>query len=226
MKHILDFDDGELSARVDNFIALQTQQRRTAFVHRCAGTPQVLQGYSVAVHAYNSAMLYLNMCIAIGTLPEGYLYTILLTHDNLEDYTGDLLAPAKDALPPAQWNEVEHVAQQSAFDADPALTSRLAFETMFPVEDQLARSLSSFDYTLVKVIDMYEYLVRMMEEYTCGNHHPAITRGITYGTATLNRRIDTLATLADSLGEALATFWHTVYNRQLTAHDLWSLVEE
>ncbi len=214
----------ETQQNVDNFITLQQNLRRVAFVPRCAGTMQLLPNYTDAVHAYNCAMIYLNLCTVLQKEPQCIVLTSLLVHDNLEAFTGDLLAPAKDAIDD-KWNEVENEVQFRAKDlAGIDFSASVQFETLFPTDRQIATVCSITENILVKCIDMYEYLVRMMEEYSMGNKSSQIIQGLKYGTKSLWRRLRILDNNLNDDNTALGALLNDVYDRLLTEYDLREVI--
>jgi len=211
---------------IDQFITLQGHLRRVAFVPRCAGAMQLLPNYTDAVHAYNCAMIYLNLCAVHDVAPICDVLTTLLKHDNLEAFTGDLLAPVKDAID-GKWNEVERQVQSRAADlAHLPAGSYEAFCELFPRDEQMVVHLNKMEVLLVKSIDMYEYLVRMMEEYKCGNRTEQVWHGLKYGTKSLNARLSSLMELEDKIGVGLrfGKFMHTAYQALLTEYKLWEVI--
>ena len=211
---------------IDQFITLQGHLRRVAFVPRCAGTMQLLPNYTDAVHAYNCAMTYLNLCAVHNVAPLCAVLTTLLKHDNLEAFTGDLLAPVKDAIN-GKWDEVERQVQKCAVDlANLPAGSYDVFCELFPRDEQMVVHLNKMDVLLVKSIDMYEYLVRMMEEYKCGNSTKQVCDGLKYGTKTLNARLSSLIALEDKIGVGtqFGKFLHTAYQALLTEYKLWEVI--
>ena len=212
---------------IDQFITLQGHLRRVAFVPRCAGTMQLLPNYTDAVHAYDCAMTYLNLCAVNNTTPICDVLTTLLKHDNLEAFTGDLLAPVKDTID-NKWNEVERQVQNRAADlAHLPAGSYEAFCELFPRDEQMTTNLNKMEVLLVKSIDMYEYLVRMMEEYKCGNKTEMVWNGLRYGTKTLNARLSSLMSMEGQTVETyprLGKFMHVAYQALLTKYELWEVI--
>lgn len=213
---------------IDQFITLQRHLRRVAFVPRCAGTMQLLPNYTDAVHAYNCAMTYLDLCAVNELRPANEVLIALLTHDNLEAFTGDLLAPVKDAIN-GKWDETERQVQSRAADlADLPDGSYDVFCKLFPRDEQLCVTLNEAQPLLVKSIDMYEYLVRMMEEHRVGNASAEVFNGLRYGTKTLNARLSKLMFLKEEHryydAIILGKFMHTAYQALLTEHNLWEVV--
>lgn len=211
---------------IDQFITLQGHLRRVAFVPRCAGAMQLLPNYTDAVHAYNCAMIYLNLCAVHDVAPICDVLTTLLKHDNLEAFTGDLLAPVKDAID-GKWNEVERQVQNRAADlAHLPAGSYEAFCELFPRDEQMVVRLNKMEVLLVKIIDMYEFLVRMMEEYKCGNRNDWMLQSIKYGTKSLNSRLSSLIELEDKVdvGSRFGKFLSTTYQVLITKYDLWEVV--
>ena len=95
---------------LDALQALQKLTLGTNHVERWQGTPQLLP-YNVSTHAYNCAMLYMQLCFICRKQVSIRLLSALLCHDNMESLTGDLLAPAKD-LVPASWDLIEEQVQE------------------------------------------------------------------------------------------------------------------
>ena len=212
---------------IDQFITLQGHLRRVAFVQRCAGAMLLLPNYTDAVHAYNCAMIYLNLCAVNNTAPICDVLTTLLKHDNLEAFTGDLLAPVKDAID-SKWDEVERQVQCRAADlAHLPSGSYEAFCELFPRDEQMVVHLNKMDILLVKSIDMYEFLIRMMEEYKCGNRNDLMLQSIKYGTKSLNARLSSLMELESKVVETyprFGKFMYTAYQALLTEYKLWEVV--
>lgn len=212
---------------IDQFITLQGHLRRVAFVQRCAGAMLLLPNYTDAVHAYNCAMIYLNLCAVHDTYPNCEVLTTLLKHDNLEAFTGDLLAPVKDAID-SKWDEVERQVQKRAVDlAHLPSGSYDVFCELFPRDEQMVVHLNKMEVLLVKIIDMYEFLIRMMEEYKCGNRNDWMLQSIKYGTKSLNKRSHSLMTLEERLsveGPRFGRFMNTAYQALLTKYNLQEVV--
>lgn len=211
---------------IDQFITLQGHLRRVAFVSRCAGAMLLLPNYTDAVHAYNCAMIYLNLCAVHNTAPICDVLTTLLKHDNLEAFTGDLLAPVKDVIN-GKWDEVERQVQNRAADlAQLPAGSYEVFCELFPRDEQMVVHLNKMEILLVKSIDMYEFLVRMMEEYKCGNKNDWMLQSIKYGTKSLNARLSSLIELEDKInvGPRFGKFMHVVYQALLTENKLWEVI--
>ncbi len=214
----------ETSQIVTDFVVLQQNLRRVAFVPRCAGTMQLLPNYTDAVHAYNCAMIYLNLCTVSQKEPQRRVLTSLLVHDNLEAFTGDLLAPAKDAIDD-KWNEVEKEVQFRAKDLSGInFSASVQFEVLFPTDEQISEILTTTEHLLVKCIDMYEYLVRMIEEYSMGNKSSQVMQGLKYGTKTLKRRLSLLQHCLYDENIDLGALLDNAYRRLITEHDLREVV--
>ena len=215
----------EEQQNVSNFVALQQNLRRVVFVPRCAGTMQLLPNYTDAVHAYNCAMIYLNLCAVLNKIPQSRVLETLLVHDNLEAFTGDLLAPVKDVISD-KWDEVEKEVQFRAKDLSGIdFSASVKFETLFPTDEQIASVLTTTEHLLVKCIDMYEYLVRMIEEYKMGNASEQVLHGLKYGTATLRSRMTALKNHIHDDNISLGLLLSNAYSRIVTECSLWEVVE-
>ena len=95
---------------LDALQALQELTLSTNHVERWQSTPQLLP-YNVSTHAYNCAMLYMQLCHICRKEIHLQLLSALLCHDNMESLTGDLLAPAKDSSP-EDWDRIEAQVQE------------------------------------------------------------------------------------------------------------------
>lgn len=170
---------------LDALQALQELTLGTNHVERWQGTPQLLP-YNVSTHAYNCAMLYMQLCCICAKSIDLQLLIALLCHDNMESLTGDLLAPAKDASPEF-WDSIEEKVQeqwQTNIDV-PASTVKL----FLPTEDELLY-LSTEAQHLLKIIDMLEFLLHAQQEYKAGNRCSKILSGLKYGGKSLKRRLN------------------------------------
>lgn len=180
-----------MAEKIDfNLDALQAMQELTLgtnYVERWQGTPQLLP-YNVSTHAYNCAMLYMQLCHICEKIVSVQLLSALLCHDNMESLTGDLLAPAKDAEPES-WNNIEKQAQEKWRKAHniPAKMS-IAF---LPIEENFS-FLTKEDQHLLKIIDMLEFLLHAQQEYKAGNRSNKVMDGLKYGGESLRRRISTV----------------------------------
>ena len=170
---------------LDALQALQELTLGTNHVERWQGTPQLLP-YNVSTHAYNCAMLYMQLCCICAKPIDLQLLSALLCHDNMESLTGDLLAPAKDASSD-DWDNIEDKVQEQWQTA-----SRMSVplvKTFLPIEDDLQR-LSAEAQHLLKIIDMLEFLLHAQQEYRAGNRCSKIMSGLKYGGKSLKRRIN------------------------------------
>ena len=173
---------------LDALQALQNLTLGTNYVERWQGTPQLLP-YNVSTHAYNCAMLYMQLCFVCQQAMNARLLGALLVHDNMESLTGDLLAPSKDAAPES-WDSIEDEVQSRwAKDNKIYRTMMQAFvpiESDFPDLVHTEKSLH-----LIKIIDMLEFLLHAQQEYRAGNRNAKVLDGLLYGGASLNRRLNT-----------------------------------
>ena len=169
---------------LDALQALQELTLGTNYVERWQGTPQLLP-YNVSTHAYNCAMLYMQLCHICTTEIDPQLLSALLCHDNMEALTGDLLAPAKDASPEF-WDSIEEKAQEK-WRTDNNVSLPLA-RKFLPIEDDFLH-LSTESQQLLKIIDMLEFLLHAQQEYKAGNRCSKVMDGLKYGGASLKRRL-------------------------------------
>ena len=171
---------------LDALQALQELTLGTNHVERWQGTPQLLP-YNVSTHAYNCAMLYMQLCCVCAKSIDLQLLSALLCHDNMESWTGDLLAPAKDSSPEF-WDSIEEKVQEQ-WRTDTNMSEPLV-KTFLPIEDDLQRLTTEAQH-LLKIIDMLEFLLHAQQEYKAGNRCSKIMAGLKYGGASLSRRIKT-----------------------------------
>ena len=170
---------------LDVLQALQELTLGTNHVERWQGTPQLLP-YNVSTHAYDCAMLYMQLCHICRKEINLQLLSALLCHDNMEALTGDLLAPAKDSSP-EDWDRIEAQVQekwQISTDMEASLV-----KTFLPIEDDL-QHLSTESQHLLKIIDMLEFLLHAQQEYKAGNRCSKVMSGLKYGGVSLKRRIN------------------------------------
>ena len=173
-----------------NLDALQATQELTLgtnYVERWQSTPQLLP-YNVSTHAYNCAMLYMQLCHLCEKIVSVHLLGALLCHDNMESLTGDLLAPAKDAEPKS-WNNIEKQAQEK-WRKEHNIPAKMSI-AFLPIEENFT-FLSREDQHLLKIIDMLEFLLHAQQEYKAGNRSNKVMDGLKYGGASLRRRISTV----------------------------------
>lgn len=171
---------------LDALQALQELTLGTNHVERWQGTPQLLP-YNVSTHAYNCAMLYMQLCRICTKEVDLQLLSALLCHDNMESLTGDLLAPAKDSSPEF-WDSIEEKVQEQ-WKTDTNMSVPLV-KTFLPTEDDL-QCLSVETQHLLKIIDMLEFLLHAQQEYKAGNRCNKVMSGLKYGGRSLKRRINT-----------------------------------
>lgn len=170
---------------LDVLQALQEVTLGTNHVERWQGTPQMFP-YNVSTHAYNCAMLYMQLCSVCRKKLNERLLGALLCHDNMESLTGDLLAPAKDSAEDS-WDSIEEQVQEK-WRKDhniPAVTTR----TFLPVEEDYLSNLDREGRLLLKIIDMAEFLFHAQQEYKAGNRCSKVMDGLKYGGASLRHKI-------------------------------------
>lgn len=178
--------------RLDFLQALQELTIGTNHVERWQGTPQLLP-YTVSTHAYNCAMLYMQLCWVCAKPIDLQLLGALLCHDNMESLTGDLLAPAKDASPEF-WDSIEEKVQEQWQTASGMPTQLV--QIFLPIDDDFQR-LSAEAKHLLKIIDMLEFLLHVQQEYKAGNRSNKVMAGLKYGAKSLKRRINAVQNAFD-----------------------------
>ena len=203
---------------LDALQALQELTLGTNHVERWQGTPQLLP-YNVSTHAYNCAMLYMQLCCICAKSIDLQLLSALLCHDNMEALTGDLLAPAKDASSD-YWDVIEEKVQEQWQMSSDIPTSMV--QTFLPTEDNLAY-ISPESLHLLKIIDMLEFLLHAQQEYKAGNRCSKVMSGLKYGGLSLKRRINAAQKAFGGAPEEHAYILDIVtcikfyYNRQCSA---------
>ena len=170
---------------LDALQALQELTLSTNHVERWQGTPQLLP-YNVSTHAYNCAMLYMQLCCICAKSIDLQLLSTLLCHDNMESLTGDLLAPAKDSSP-EDWDRIEAQVQEK-WCINTNMEASLV-KTFLPIENNLMY-LPTESLHLLKIIDMLEFLLHAQQEYKAGNRCSKVMSGLKYGGLSLKRRIN------------------------------------
>lgn len=171
---------------LDSLQALQELTLGTNYVERWQGTPQLLP-YNVSTHAYNCAMLYMQLCHICEKIVSVRLLGALLCHDNMESLTGDLLAPTKD-LDSESWGNIEKQVQEK-WRKDHNMPTELSI-AFLPIEENFT-GLIDVDQHLLKIIDMLEFLLHAQQEYKAGNRSNNVLSSLKYGAKSLKRRIST-----------------------------------
>lgn len=207
---------------IEPFTKLQDTTRQLSDVVRWQATKQVINcPYSVAVHGYNCANVYILLCRTLHGTLNSFMLCSLLNHDNMEALTGDLLAPAKDHC--EYWNNVEHNVQTAFIDdiaSDYDRDLRLIIEHTIPTDLYIKCKLSPLDFILFKLIDMYEFLLRAIEEVQAGNRSPGVLKAIDYAVVSFCSRGNVLWDKAqtDEHGKFYADSYellHTVLQQKL-----------
>ena len=206
---------------LDALQALQDLTLGTNHVERWQGTPQLLP-YNVSTHAYNCAMLYMQLCFICKQKMDARLLFALLCHDNMESMTGDLLAPAKDSASDS-WDSIEQEVQ-TKWRKDNKIYASMA-RAFLPIEDDFASHLTEQSMHLLKIIDMLEFLLHAQQEYQAGNHHDKVMEGLKYGGASLHRRLNAAqrlfsSTIEDQSMLEMVTCVRYYYNFRVTALSL------
>ena len=205
---------------LDALQALQELTLGTNHVERWQGTPQLLP-YNVSTHAYNCAMLYLQLCYVCRKDINLQCLCSALCHDNIESLTGDLLAPAKDSSPEA-WDRIEAQVQEK-WRTNTNMEASMV-NTFLPIENNLM-SLPTESLHLLKIIDMAEFLLHAQQEYKAGNRCSKVMSGLKYGGVSLKRRINAALNALGAYPEYddildIVTCIHDYYNRQCCALSL------
>lgn len=145
--------------------------RGLQWVFRSNGQPKLLGSYSIVEHSANCVMLYM-LIQQINHKPlDANVMKILLLHDGIEKYTGDVLYPAKQVIKDDWPNVEEKVADWINCDEN-------KMNLFLYSDSDIAHELSPEDHKLFKFIDMCEYFLRTSEEFRAGNHHPEVLQGL------------------------------------------------
>lgn len=196
---------------LDLFENLQREQRRASYVQRWSGTPQILSGYSVAVHCFNCANIYIQLCTLLNMEIQPEMVRAILNHDNMEIFTGDLLAPSKD-LYPERWDEIEQKVQNSLYEKfNPTRKDHTDYKIgmTFPAEIALTAMTYTLDYLLLKIIDIYEFLLRASEEYESGNKTVKVVEALRYGLKSFYDKANALeSALEKEKADSTTRFYH------------------
>ena len=195
---------------LDQLQVLQNLTLGTNHVTRWQGTPQVLP-YNVSTHAYNCAMLYLQLSAVINVQPNLPLLTAILCHDNMEALTGDVLAPAKDAVEDS-WDQIEEEVQQKFIRETGS--SALDAIHFLPTETDFDMNLTPNEKRLLKIIDMLEFLLHAQQEYRAGNSNHKIMQGLRYGGRSLKNRLK-VDHEPDFVFDSYCLVVRAYYNRQI-----------
>lgn len=145
--------------------------RGMQWVFRSNGQPKLLGSYSIVEHGANCVMLYM-LIQQINHKPlDANVMKILLLHDGIEKYTGDVLYPAKQVIKD-DWSGVEEKV------ADWINCDENKMNLFLYSDSDIEHELSPEDHKLFKFIDMCEYFLRTAEEFRAGNHHPEVLQGL------------------------------------------------
>lgn len=134
--------------------------RRMLNIQRLAGVPKH-RSYNLAEHSYFTALLFLDICNAIGAAPTAGQLDLVLKHDLLEVFTADLPYPIKNLndVTKAAWATIE----QEAIHAN--LTVGFLGEY---ADSSLADGLKEL-HDVFKAADLLELWIFCTEEQVMGN---------------------------------------------------------
>ncbi len=147
--------------------------RGIQWVFRSNGQPKLLGNYSIVEHGANCVMLYMLVQQISHEALSPNMMKILLLHDGIEKYTGDVLYPAKQVIADT-WATVEAKVADDYVNPDERKMNLFVY-----TDDDIKNELSESEYKLFKFIDMCEYFLRTSEEFRAGNHHPEVLQGLT-----------------------------------------------
>ena len=200
---------------LDKLQELQTLTLGTNHVERWQGTPQTLP-YNVSTHAYNCAMLYMQLCFICKKKMSSKLLIALLCHDDMESLTGDLLAPAKNTAPES-WDSIE-VQIQDQWQRETRMPLSMT-KVFLPVEHDFSQ-LCDEDQYLLKIIDVLEFCLHAQQEYRAGNRCSKVMQGLRYGANSLSHKLSAVQRIFGDKPEVndyimdIVTCIRNYYNRQ------------
>lgn len=145
--------------------------RGLQWVFRSNGQPKLLGSYSIVEHGANCTMLYMLIQQISHNPLNANMMKILLLHDGIEKYTGDVLYPAKQAIKD-DWSGVEEKV------ADWINKDERSMNLFLYTDDDIEHELEPEEHKMFKFIDMCEYFLRTSEEFRAGNHHPEVLQGL------------------------------------------------
>lgn len=141
--------------------------RGLQWVERSNGQAKVLGRYSILEHGASCALLYLLIKQIDCEMADANVMALLLLHDGMEKYTGDILYPAK-CTSEAECEQIERNVYKEVAEDNPFLF----------IDEDLKEQMSAADYKLFKFIDMAEYFFRTAEELKAGNHTAEVKIGL------------------------------------------------
>ena len=156
--------------------------RRMQFTNRCNGQPQVLQNYNVLLHGASMVQLYYLLTAQYESVHHAHIWSVLesevlvrtmLFHDGIEQFTGDILAPAKWKAP-TECDTIEQRVYESMEENGDIYDQ---FNIVF-TDNHIEEGLDHNELHVFKYLDMAEYALRLIEERSCGNNHERVELGL------------------------------------------------
>lgn len=156
--------------------------RRMQFTNRCNGQPQVLPNYNVLLHGASMVQLYYLLVAEYEAVNHSHIWYMLesealvkamLFHDGIEQFTGDILAPAKWKAP-TECSIIEQRVYAAMKDNGDIYDQ---FNIVY-TDDHIEEELDQNELHVFKYLDMAEYALRLLEERSCGNNHERVKLGL------------------------------------------------
>ena len=156
--------------------------RTMQFTNRCNGQPQVLPNYNVLLHGASMVQLLYLLCAEYEEEYDRYMFDpiemnvmtkTLLFHDGIEQFTGDILAPAKWKAP-----TVCDMIEQRVYEDLEATDSLYTLSNIVYTDAIIEEGLTQEELYVFKFLDMAEYALRLLEECACGNVSPKVQEGL------------------------------------------------
>ena len=198
--------------------------RRMQFANRCNGQPQVLPNYNILLHGASMVQLFYLLC---AEYDEGYnchmfspiemtvMTKALLFHDGIEQFTGDILAPAK-------WKaskECDTIEEQVYASIEESGDIYDQFNLVY-TDAHIEEGLDQNELHVFKYLDMAEYALRLLEERACGNNHERVKLGLRNARRVCKERY---ASVEDC---RIKAFLHPLYTYLMDKTSTFSLEED
>ena len=110
---------------------------------------------------------------------------------------------------PGQWELIEQSLLKSLYERyNPTRKDHTDYKigVTFPTEDTLQFLTCTLDYYLLKIIDIYEFLLRASEEFEVGNKIEKVIDGLNYGLRSFYNKVNELQKALDD--DKDVSNWH------------------
>lgn len=135
--------------------------RKMLNVQRLAGHAK-LRSYNLAEHSFFVAAYFIKMCNDLGIKTSSADVEVVLCHDWMEVYTGDLVYTAKNLnqVTKKAWEDIE---EQLLNEHQDVIT-----------DSQIRGVLGDLKFSVFKLADIYDLYIFCLEERDLGNHTESI----------------------------------------------------